>query len=134
MEQDIGFADPEYVLVEEIRHPLVEQTGAQHDRDDVEVRESAAKARLEYAPDGNFELEPNDVLENVSLPERRVREETPVLPTRRSQRETAGKHNNPFHLPKAVCTTVSLSPPGCSQVLAGMAHSSQSVEENEDED
>lgn len=76
------------------------------------------------------------VTQNISIPReeaqatpvpapRRIRkgrtEASPPTPaTRKSRRETAGVHSNPFNLPRSACNAVSFSPDILSQVLAGM--------------
>lgn len=54
---------------------------------------------------------------NLAAP---VEPRVPALTPHRSQRQTAGKHSNPYSLPKSVCNTMSFSPDILSQVLAGM--------------
>ncbi|XP_030596006.1 uncharacterized protein LOC115787439 [Archocentrus centrarchus] len=53
--------------------------------------------------------------------ERKAQVEPPVPPPRRSERETAGRHRNMFHLPRSACNSVSFSPDVFSQILAGVA-------------
>lgn len=54
---------------------------------------------------------------NLAAP---VEPRVPALAPHRSQRQTAGKHSNPYSLPKSVCNTMSFSQDILSQVLAGM--------------
>ncbi len=54
---------------------------------------------------------------NLAAP---VEPRIPVPVPRRSQRQTAGKHSNPYSLPKSVCNAVSFTPDVLSQVLAGI--------------
>lgn len=55
----------------------------------------------------------------------KVRVEVPVPHPRRSHRERAGIHRNPFHLPKSSCNAVTLNLDVSSQTLVGMIHHSQ---------
>lgn len=53
-------------------------------------------------------------------------------PLRRSQRRTAGSHQNPFNLPRSSCNTLSFSPDALSELLAGMVLYTSKLQENVD--
>lgn len=89
--------------------------------DDLEVEPAA------YLPPGpgsiGFSSE-EPVAKPVPAPRKGKKEKAeagpPTPATRRSRRETAGVHTNPFNLPRSACNAVSFSPDVLSQVLAGM--------------
>ena len=57
----------------------------------------------------------------TDIPRRaRSKADAPTPAIRKSKRETAGTHPNPFHLPKSACNAVSVSTDMVSQVLTSL--------------
>uniref|UniRef100_A0A672FZX6 Gypsy retrotransposon integrase-like protein 1 n=1 Tax=Salarias fasciatus TaxID=181472 RepID=A0A672FZX6_SALFA len=123
-ESESAVADPEFIVVKEVGHPQAEQTWVEGPENlDLMTRDSGdcldEVTGYGAAPTEELSVRPVPTLQRPGEGKRRV--DVPNFPPRRSQRETAGKHKNPFNLPRSVCNTVSFSSDVFSQILAGVA-------------
>uniref|UniRef100_A0A3B3RLD9 Gypsy retrotransposon integrase-like protein 1 n=1 Tax=Paramormyrops kingsleyae TaxID=1676925 RepID=A0A3B3RLD9_9TELE len=145
-ESEAESEDPQFALVKEVRYPVAGEVAAE-DPGDLVLTDDESVGNLDDVAEGMVESEDPLVEEMSGRPDgdhhliseslgpsglemgarpvpapRKGRggDAPPTPPSRRSQRSTAGRHKNPFSLPRSACNAVSLSPDVLSQVLAGM--------------
>lgn len=88
--------------------------------DTLEVTSTSVELEAEgvHLPVGDPAMRPVPTPRKIRKESGRQEENCPTV--RKTQRTTAGVHNNPYRLPKSACNAVSFSPDVLSQVLAGM--------------
>lgn len=120
---EVGNADTEYVVLEEVTLPHLEETrnvrfgvsGSAEEVLDVGPVSVLDNVEQPVESEPSVEHEPNPA-PSVNKSESR----RPVPAPRRTSRPNAGMHSNPFNEPRSACNSVSLSSEVFSQVLTSL--------------